>query len=166
MKKLGWVMVWALLLATVGRAQAQWGPSTELAQGWSLRAGFFVPEREAPRASEGDIWLTFGAERAFYEFEQWIGTISIDYYGSGRVYNVPITVNLRGETNRLRYGAGVGVGISHDLQEGILGVAYNFLIGYTLVEGRHPITFDIRYLGQTTGRGELNGWGFTLGTTF
>jgi hypothetical protein len=165
-KKFRWVLVCATLLVVVGRAQAQWGPSTELTRGWSLRAGFFVPEREAPRASEGDIWSTIGVERAFYEAEQWTGTISIDYYGSGRVYNVPITVNLRGENNRWRYGAGVGVGISHDLQEGILGVAYNFLLGYTLVEGRHPVTADFRYLGQTTGRGELNGWGFTLGTTF
>src|SRR3989442_498825 len=78
---------------------------TDLSHGWDVRAGFFVPEQQAARTAEGDLWFTIGVERAVYEAERWKGTISVDYYGSGSLYNIPICVNLRGNTARLRYGA-------------------------------------------------------------
>jgi len=74
-------------------------------------------------------------------------------------------INARGETNRLRYGAGMGVGLSHDLTRGIAGFAYNLLVGYTLRGGPNPVFADVRYLGLATG-GDLNGWAFTLGFHF
>jgi len=163
---LGWILGCALLVGLGSRVPAQAQGDIDLRRNWDLRAGFFLPEREAARSAEGDIWFTIGAERVFYETEHWNGTISIDYYGSGRIYNVPITLNVRGETNRLRYGAGAGIGISHDLNEGILGFAANFLGGYTLVEGANPLVADIRYHYLSTGGGQLNGWTFTIGYRF
>ena len=102
MRKFVWILGCALLCVAGGPVAAQTVLDNDLSRGWELRAGFFIPERETPRALEGDVWLTLGAERAFYEIERWRGTISIDYYGSGKIYNVPIMVNARGETQRLR----------------------------------------------------------------
>lgn len=166
MRKLGWFLGCALLLVMGSRIPAQAAGDNELSRNWDFRLGFFLPEREAPRRQEGDIWLAFGVERTFYELERYRGSISIDYYGSAKIYNVPITLNLRSETGGLRFGAGAGFGISHDLEEGILGFAYNLMIGYTILEGPNKLTFDVRYLGLSTGGGQLNGWGFTIGYRF
>jgi hypothetical protein len=166
-RKFGWLLGCILFLGSSIQALAQVGAdANDLGRGWDLRAGFFVPERQAPRSAEGDIWLTIGAERRFYETDRYIGTISIDYYGSGKIYNVPITVNARGETHRLRYGAGAGIGISHDLAEGKTGFTYNLLLGYVLTQGANPIVADVRYMYLSTGGGNLNGWAFTLGFRF
>lgn len=154
----------ALILA--GLSVSARAADNELGRNWTIRAGFFIPENEAPRRAQGDIWFTVGAERPFYTAERWEGTFSIDYYGAGGVYNIPITLNARGETNRLRYGIGAGVGISHDLTDGILGFSYNLLIGYTVMEGASPVVADIRYQGLSTGSRDLNGWQFTLGLRF
>lgn len=164
MKKIGWVLGLVLLCGLGVGARAQGDP--ELSKGWTFRGGFFVPERQISRQKEGDIWLTLGAERPFYEGERYTGTFSIDYYGSGGIYNIPFQVNLRSETNRLRYGAGVGVGIGHDATKGASSLAYNLQLGYVVRPGSSPITFDVRYLGTGGSSGQLNGWGFLLGLTF
>lgn len=166
MKKLGWILGCALLVALGSRLPAQAQRDDDLRRNWELRLGFFIPEREQARAREGDIWLNIGAEREFYQAEHWSGTISIDYYGSGSIYNVPITLNVRTVKNRLRLGAGAGIGVSHDLNEGILGFAANLLAGYTLVEGANPLNGDVRWHYLSTGGGQLNGWSFTLGYRF
>jgi hypothetical protein len=156
----------ALLLAVGAYAPAQaQGGDQDLVRNWDLRAGFFIPEREPARSAEGDLWFTIGAEKPFYFADRWQGTISIDYYGSGGLYNVPITINARVTTGRLRYGAGAGVGISHDLNRGILGFTYNLMVGYELTESLNPVFADIRYLFLSTS-GELNGWAFTIGRKF
>lgn len=156
----------ALLLLGGGRASAQQPTDGDLTRGWEIKAGFFIPERGGPRTAEGDVWFSIGGERAFYQVDRYKVTVSIDYYGSGKIYNVPITVNLRGNTGGLRYGVGAGVGISHDLTQGILGFSYNLMVGYTLVKGVNPVTFDIRYQSLSTGSGALNGFQFTLGYSF
>lgn len=155
----------ALCLAGIVPARAQGGADSDLNRNWDLRAGFFLPERQSVRSAEGDVFFTIGAERSFYETERWKGTISIDYYGSGKVYNVPIEVNARGESHGLRYGAGAGIGLSHDLTRGITGFTWNVLLGYTLRQGSNPIFVDARYFALETG-GDLNGWAFTLGYHF
>lgn len=167
MKKFICMLGCALMLAVVGSlpARAQGGGDTDLSRNWDLRIGFFIPERKSVRSAEGDILFAVGAERSFYEAERWRGTISIDYYGSGSVYNVPIMLNIRGETNRFRYGAGAGIGLSHDLTRGATGFAWNLLVGYVLRQGGNPIFADVRYLALSTG-GDLNGWAFQLGLHF
>ncbi len=169
MKKFLWVVAGALLLGvgsrTPARAQNPLG-DTELSHGWDIRLGFFIPEREAARSAEGDVWLTAGIERDVFQMDRWRGTFSVDYYGSGPVYNVPFTLNVRGDTQRVRFGAGAGIGLSHDLQRGQNGFTYNLLVGYILKQGANPVTADIRYMGLSTGNGALNGWAFTLGFHF
>src|SRR5207249_4738887 len=156
-------------LAAGGRTPASAqvvGSDNELGKNWELKLGFFIPERESSRAAEGDVWFAVGAERAVYSAERWKGTFSIDYYGSGRTYNIPITLNARGESQRIRYGGGAGIGLSHGLSEGHTGFAYNLLVGYVLKQGANPVTADIRYQGLSTSHSELNGWDFTLGLHF
>jgi hypothetical protein len=156
-----------LALAGIGTvpARAQGGGDSDLTRNWNLRAGFFIPERKSVRSAEGDVMFTIGAERAFYEQDRWRGTISIDYYGSGKVYNVPITINARYETANVRMGGGMGVGMSHDLTRGNTAFAWNLLLGYTLRQGANPVFADVRYWALSNG-GDLNGWAFTLGFGF
>lgn len=166
MRKFAWMFSVALLLGLFASIQAPAkAEDTDLSRNWDLRAGFFLPERDSVRSAEGDVFFTIGAERTFFESDRYSASISIDYYGSGSVYNVPFMINARGTTHGFRYGAGAGVGISHDLTRGIVGFAYNLLLGYELSSGMNPITADIRYLGLATG-GDLNGWAFTLGYRF
>jgi hypothetical protein len=167
-RRFAWILGVALLgvAGATMPASAQLPGDTELARNWDFRLGFFVPERTASRSKEGDVWLSVGAERAIYEIERWRGTISVDYYGSGSLYNIPVTINVRGDTNRLRYGAGAGVAIGHDLDRGITNFAYNLLLGYSLLQGPRTVFFDVRYMGVGGSRGELNGWSATLGMRF
>ena len=165
MKKIGWILGCALAITAAARVPAH-AQDTDLSHSWDVRAGFFVPEQQAARTAEGDLWFTIGVERAIYEGERWKGTIGIDYYGSGSLYNIPICLNVRGNTARLRYGAGAGIGISHDFSEGKTGFTYNLLVGYELTQGAHPATADVTYRWLSTGASALNGWTFTLGTHF
>ena len=167
MKRLGWVAGCALLLiaGSVVPALAQ-QRDEELTRDWIVHAGIFLPQRGAARDAKGNVWMTAGVERAIYEVDRWRATFAIDYYGAGPVYNVPITLNLRGNTQGVRFGGGIGLGLSHDLERGMRGVAYNLLIGYELTEGANPLTADVRYMGLTTGGGQLNGVALTLGYRF
>ena len=166
MRKLVWMLGCAALLGLGSRLPAQAQGEQDLTKNWDLRAGFFVPERGAARAAEGDVWFNIGLEREFYTSERYRGTVSVDYYGSSRLYSVPITLNLRANTGRLRYGAGAGLAMTHDMDHGATAFTYNLLVGYNLSEGRNPITADVRYLFANTGGGTLNGWAFTLGAHF
>ena len=166
MRKLVWMLGCAVLFGLGSRLPAQAQDDNDLAKNWDLRAGFFVPERGFARAAEGDIWFTLGLERDVYTGERFRGTVSIDYYGSGGVYSVPIQLNLRAETGRLRYGAGAGLAMAHDFNQGTTAFTYNLLVGFNLTEGRNPVTADVRYLFAHTGGGALNGWAFTIGSHF
>src|SRR5438046_159632 len=115
----------------------------ELSRNWDLHAGFFVPERSSARSAEGDIWLALGADKPSCTAERWKVSFSLDYYGSGRIYNVPIRMNIMGETNKLRYGMGAGVGISHDLARGQSGFTWMADLGYYLTRGEHPVMADL-----------------------
>jgi hypothetical protein len=164
-RKLVWMLGCAVLFA-LGSLPAHAQLDRELSKNWDMRAGFFVPERGISRAAEGDIWFTAGLEREFFFTDRYSGTVSVDYYGSGGIYSIPITVNLRGTTNRLRYGAGAGIALSHDPNGGSTAFTYNLLLGYELTEGRTPLTADVRYRFVNRDGGWLNGWTFTIGSRF
>ena len=167
MKRLGWVVGCALLLGIGSRTPATAQQrDEELTRDWIVHAGLFMPQRGAARDAKGNVWFTAGVERPVFEVDRWRATFGLDYYGAGEVYNFPITINLRGDTQGIRFGGGVGVGISHDLTRGMRGVAYNFLLGYELTHGLNPLTADLRYMGLTTGGGQLNGLALTLGYRF
>jgi len=76
----------ALGAVAVMPAKAQ--SDLDLTKNWTLRAGFFTPERQGPRDAEGDIWFTVGGEREVFNADRYKGTVSLDYYGSSNVYNV------------------------------------------------------------------------------
>lgn len=154
----------AALMLTLAGASASAQRNNELARDWNVRAGFFVPEREAARAQEGDVWFTIGVDRNVYQAADRVtGSLSVDYYGSGSLYNIPVMVNVAYQTHHLRALAGAGIGVSHDMTEGKTGFAYNLGVGYGL---GHNTAFDIRYLGLSTGGGALNGWAFTISARF
>jgi hypothetical protein len=156
----------AVLFGLGSRIPAQAQMDQDLTKNWDVRAGFFVPERGNARSAEGDVWFTIGLERDFFANERYRGTVSVDYYGSSRLYSVPIMLNLRSSTGRLRYGAGAGLAMTHDFDHGTTAFTYNLLVGYEVSQGRNPITADVRYLYAHTGGGTLNGWAFTIGSHF
>ncbi len=154
----------AALMLTLAGASASAQRNNELVRDWNVRAGFFVPEREASRAQEGDVWFTIGVDRTVYNaVDRITGNLSVDYYGSGSLYSVPIMLNGVYQTHHFRAMAGAGIGISHDLSEGKTGFAYNLGVGYGL---SHNTSFDVRYMGLSTGGGALNGWAFTISGHF
>lgn len=167
MKRFGWVIGCALLLGigSRGTVQAQ-QRDEELTRDWIVRVGLFMPTDEEARDAKGNVWFTAGVERPVYEVDRWRGTFGIDYYGAGTLYCVPITLNIRGNSQGLRYGGGLGLGLSHDLSRGMRGVAYNLLVGYDILGGGNPLTADLRFMGLTTGNGQLNGFALTLGYRF
>ena len=167
MKRFGWVVGCALLLGIGSRMPAGAQASdVELTRDWVVHAGLFMPQRGAARDAKGNVWLTAGVERPVFEVDRARATFAVDYYGAGPVYCVPITINLRAETQGVRFGAGIGLGLSHDLDRGMRGVAYNLLVGYELTHGENPLTADVRYMGLSTGGGQLNGVAVTLGYHF
>lgn len=166
MRKHLWLLAGAVAMLAPSVASAQFTGDQELGKHWTLRAGAFVAEKKASREKGGDVWFTLGAERPFYETEQWAGTLSIDYYGAEGIYSVPICLNARGATNGVRYGAGVGLSLGHDVEKGISALAYNLLVGYDLTTGPNTISVDLRYLGTNASRQELNGWALTVGYKF
>ncbi len=165
MKRFACLLGCAALLWFAGAARAQGTLSQDLGSNWDLRIGFFVSTSDAASDAEGDVWFTAGAERPFYYQDRYSVTLSFDYYGSGGIYTVPICANIRGVTDRLRYGAGLGAGLGHGVNGWAIGLAYNVLLGINLTEGPNPLMFDVRYLGQANDA-SLNGWAFTLGKTF
>jgi hypothetical protein len=165
-KKLVSLLVCALVVGAPVAALAQFTGDSELSKHWNLRVGFFVPEKKVSRDLGGDVWLALGAERAFYEVDRWKTTVSIDYYGAEDIYSVPMCLNLRGNSQGLRYGAGVGLSLGHDVEKGISALAYNLMVGYEVTTGANPITVDLRYLGTNASRQELNGWSLVVGYSF
>lgn len=166
MKRVWALLVCGLVFGAPAVARAQFTGDTELSRNWELRAGLFVPEKKVSRSKGGDVWLAIGAERAFYEADRWRATISVDYYGAEDIYSVPFSLNVRGSSQGLRYGAGAGLSLGHDVQKGMSALAYNLLVGYELMAGGNAITIDLRYLGTNASRQELNGWSLTVGYRF
>ncbi|MEP6755310.1 MAG: hypothetical protein ABJA67_07405 [Chthonomonadales bacterium] len=165
MRKILWFVGCVLMLGVGSVVSAKADNGDDFSKGWNLRAGFFVPERQASRQAEGDLWFTIGGERDIKQLERYKVTMSVDYYGSGSLYNIPIKVNVVAVTNKLRYGAGAGVGISHDFEHGILGFTYHLMVGYNLGEGANPLALEFKYLVQSTSSA-LNGFSFTIGGHF
>lgn len=165
MKKLFWIMGAVMAFGLAGAAQAQYGGDSEITTNWELRAGVFAPESGGAK-TKGSTWMTVGGEKMFYLKDRIRGTVSVDYYGAEGIYNIPVCLNLRADTRKVRCGGGLGLSFGQQADGGRNGLCYNLLLGYNLTEGTHPILFDIRYLGNINGGKDLQGWAFTLGYLF
>lgn len=163
MRKIGWLFSLLLVAGAAAQARAQSTADAEFARDWELRIGFFIPETDRARAAEGDVWIGAGAEKQFFQNDRYRATLSVDYYGSGKMYNIPVMINARAATNRFRYGAGAGGSFGHDQDRGRNSFVYNIMLGYELTQSSRPITFEFRYIRTGTTR-SLNGWMFTIGT--
>jgi len=152
----------AAVIGSVAFVPAAARADDDLNKGWDIRAGFFMPERKGPRSTQGDLFFTIGAEKSVYETERMKGTVSVDYYGSSSIYNVPVQVNLRQTTHHFRYGFGAGIGFAHDSDRGMTAFTYSLLAGYEFPTGRNPLAVDIQY-HFVNGTSDLNGWALTFG---
>jgi len=165
-KKIVSLLACAIVVGVPTAALAQFSGDTELSKNWELRVGGFVPEKKVSRSLGGDVWLAIGAEHTFYQADRWSGTVSVDYYGEEDIYSVPICLNARGKSQGLRYGAGFGLSLGHDVQKGMTALAYNVSVGYEVKPGPNPIFVDLRYLGTNASRSELNGFSLVVGYGF
>lgn len=171
---LGFVAV-AVLVAWTVPAFAQWGEETT---GNNLRAriGAFFPSKSASR-DKANTWLNVGVDytliRDIIRKEGYAADLglSVDYYGSGDVYNVPVLLNYWGKIEGgFGYVAGIGVGFSKrlngDTKTGLgytIGLSYDISMGE---EGGTQLFIDVRYNGLTGTDNEHNGFVVGLGARF
>lgn len=171
---LGFVAV-AVLVAWTVPAFAQWGEETT-GNNLRVRIGAFFPSKSASR-DKANTWLNVGADYVLqrdvvlgedYAADQ---GVSIDYYGSGDVYNVPVLLNYWGKMGgSFGYTAGIGVGFSKRLNgDTKTGFAYTIGLSYDLSSGQEggtPLFIDLRYNGMTGTDNEHSGFTVGLGAKF
>ncbi len=177
MKRLGFVLAAAVVLAAwTVPAFAQYGEETE-GNNFRVRIGAFFPSKSISR-DEAETWFGAGVD---YVLRRGIGMgegytadlgVSLDYYGSGDVYNVPVLLNYWGKLpGGLNYVAGIGAGfskrpVSGDTKSGFaytIGIGYDFTFGG---EGGTKLFIDLRYNGLTGTDSEHNGFAVYLGARF
>lgn len=169
MKRLVWaataVLVFGLCALVPVRASAQ---QDDLANGWEISAGFFVPQEAAARSAGDNIWLALGASRRFWNLEHTSAALSIDYYGTNKMHAVPILANVSHEMKKLRVGAGIGIGMLHGITRSTTAFAYKLSVGYDLRQNelQHPVYVDLSYRGTTQVSQQLNGFEVSLSYTF
>jgi hypothetical protein len=176
--KRAWLTFAAALVLAVWTvpAFAQWGGETQ-GNNLRVRIGAFFPSKSISR-DKANTWFGAGVD---YVLKREVAVsegytadlgVSLDYYGSGDVYNVPVLLNYWGKIgNGLSYTAGVGVGfskrpVSGDTKTGFaytIGVGYDFTIGQ---EGATQLFIDLRYNGLTGTDNEHNGFAVYLGAKF
>ncbi len=176
MKRLWFVFaVVAVLVVWTVPAFAQWGEETT-GNNLRVRVGAFFPTESASR-DEANTWLNVGLDyvlkRDVVVTEGYTADLgaSIDYYGSGDVYNVPVLVNYWGKIGSgFGYTAGIGVGFSKRLNgDTKTGFAYTIGLSYDLnvgQEGGTQLFIDVRFNGLTGTDNEHNGFVVGLGARF
>jgi hypothetical protein len=177
MKRLWTVLTAAAVLAVWAvPAFAQWGEETE-GNNLRVRIGAFFPSKSISR-DEGNTWFGAGVDYVLQRnvlVSEGYGAdlgVSVDYYGVGDVYNVPVLLNYWGKIGGgLSYTAGVGVGFSKRPGSGDTktGFAYSIGVGYDLAVGGGMGTqlfLEVRYNGLTGTDNEHNGFAVYLGAKF
>jgi hypothetical protein len=176
--KRAWLTFAAALVLAVWTvpAFAQWGGETQ-GNNLRVRIGAFFPSKSISR-DEANTWFGAGVDyvlkREVVVSEGYAADlgVSLDYYGSGDVYNVPVLLNYWGKIgNGLSYTAGVGVGFSKRPVSGDTktGFAYSIGVGYDLSFGEGMGTqlfLEVRYNGLTGTDNEHNGFAVYLGAKF
>lgn len=171
---LGFVAV-AVLVAWTVPAFAQWGEETT-GNNLRVRIGAFFPSKSASR-NKANTWLNVGVDytlkRDIVLSEGYAADLglSVDYYGSGDVYNVPVLLNYWGKMGGgFGYTAGIGVGFSKRLNgDTKTGLGYTIGLSYDISMGEGGGTqlfIDVRYNGLTGTGNEHNGFVVGLGARF
>lgn len=165
----------ALLVVWAVPAFAQWGEETT-GNNLRVRIGAFFPSKSTSR-DKANTWLNVGADYVLKRdvvlgegYAADLG-VSVDYYGSGDVYNVPVLLNYWGKMGvGFGYTAGIGVGFSKrlncDTKTGLgytIGLSYDISTGQ---EGGTQLFIDVRYNGLTGTDNEHNGFVVGLGARF
>lgn len=176
MKRLWLVLVAVVVLAAwTVPAFAQWGEETT-GNNLRVRIGAFFPSKSASR-DKANTWFTAGVDYVLKRdimlsegYSADLG-VSLDYYGSGNVYNVPVLLNYWGKIGSgFGYTAGVGVGFSKRLNgDTKTGFAYTIGLIYDIStgqEGGTQLFIDVRYNGLTGTDEEHNGFAVGLGARF
>lgn len=177
MNKRFWLTALAAVVLAVWTvpAFAQWGEETT-GNNLRLRLGAFFPSKSISR-DEANTWLGAGVDwviqRGVLLSEGYAADlgISVDYYGTGDVYHVPVLLNYWGKLGGgLNYTAGVGVGFSKRPATGKTknGFAYSIGVGYDLgtQAGGLQLFLDVRYNGLTGTDREHDGFAVYLGARF
>jgi len=178
MKRVWFAFAAAVVLAAwTVPAFAQYGEETR-GNNLRVRIGAFFPSKSISR-DEANTWLGAGVDYVLkrgviVRDERYSGDlgVSVDYYGSGKVYNVPVLLNYWAKARGgLNGTAGVGVGFSKRPRSGdtktgfayTIGVGYDFTVGQ---EGGTQLFVDLRYNGLTGTDNEHNGFAIYLGAKF
>ncbi|MCS6949011.1 MAG: hypothetical protein RMM06_09930 [Armatimonadota bacterium] len=175
MRRLGLAFAATVVLAAwTLPAFAQYGEET-VGNNFRVRIGAFFPSKSISR-DEAETWFGAGVDYALQRgismgenYSADLG-VSLDYYGSGDVYNVPVLLNYWGKLpGGLNYTAGIGVGfskrpVSGDTKTGFayaVGIGYDFNVG-----GGTPLFIEVRYNGLTGTDNEHDGFAVYLGARF
>lgn len=174
MKRL-WTVVLAVAVLMVWAVPtfAQWGEETT-GNNLRVRIGAFFPSKDISR-DEANAWFTAGVDYVLTrgvvmseDYEADLG-VSVDYYGTGNVYHIPVLLNYWGKLGGgFSYTAGVGVGFSKRpvTEDTKTGFAYTIGLGYDLAaaeEGGSNLFIDVRYNGLTGVSNEFDGFSVAVG---
>jgi hypothetical protein len=176
-KKLGIIWGAALLLTLVlgllvvpGRARAQNTTSEqlpELSRDWTARIGLWIFNSESARRASSDVGISAFAERTVYRGIGYFASIGIGYNGWDQVFSVPVTANLIGYKDHLRYGIGAGISFGQRIDgDGTTGAVIDLILGYGLTGGKTPLDLELRYYFVSGSSNELDGYSLTLGMHF
>lgn len=149
--------------------------------GVSLRAGALFPTKKETRDKTGETLFVGGIDWRFYNIN--FGycdpcqsahlSLSADIYTkSSKHRNIPVLINLVGQSGQFFYSAGVGVGFGRIINrtlstnnncvfESKTNFAYRLGVGWEFCGGKNPWFVEGAYYGS--GKTELNGAAVLVG---
>lgn len=166
MKKL-LMIAGAALIASSAFAQ-----TTTKLSGLNLRLGVFYPTDTDTRDFTNDLWFGGGVDFKLRDLDFGSGSmvkyslgISADWLQSNDVRTIPVLLTLTGTQGQGIYWlAGAGVGFNHFPGTDETKFAYMVGLGYEFRSGMNPISFEVRYNGNS--RKEVAGIGAYVGFKF
>lgn len=180
-KRMFWIAAFAVAGAmtfTAAPVRAEQGM-----QDFRVRLGAFFPSKKQVRNATQDVWFHGGLDYDLKHSEMgdtgnmYTLGVSVDYYGSNDVYNIPVLVTYTGNANpQFYYTAGVGIGFAKRLtpatgggftKNSKSGFAWTVGLGYHFqTGGSMPIAVEVRYSGMTNTSEQHNGISVLAGFRF
>jgi hypothetical protein len=169
-------MLWVATFAVAGVLMFSAAPvrAEQGMQDFKVRLGAFFPSKRQVRNATQDVWLHGGLDYYFRQSEMsdsgntYTLGVSIDYYGSNDMYNIPVMVTYTGNANpQFYYMAGAGVGFAKNMAGNTkTGFAWTVGVGYNFQTGTTPISLEVRYSGTTNTSEQHNGVSVLAGFRF